>query len=163
MLWRAWCVPQGGAKPALSAEDQAALDEQLFSAAYQGDAAAIERLAGEGASPDAKDEGDPAVGWAARKGHTAAVEALLRLGADPNATETNGWTALMLAANNGQAECARLLLEAGADATLRATGGYWEGKTALEWAEKVESWDYEQSRKGKAEVAALLRGWGRDE
>ena len=54
----------------------------------------------------------------------------------------------MFAAYNGQAECARLLLEAGADASLRATGGDWEGKTALELAEE----------EGEAEVAALLAG-----
>ena len=41
----------------------------------------------------------------------------------------------------------RALLEGGADRTLRATGGHYEGKTALEIAE----W------KVKAEVAALLR------
>ena len=48
----------------------------------------------------------------------------------------------------GHVECARLLLEAGADAALRATDGIAEGKTALEVAEKH----------GKAEVAALLAG-----
>ena len=40
------------------------------------------------------------------------------------------------------------LLEAGADAALRATAGHWEGKTALELAEE----------RGQAEVAALLAG-----
>ena len=39
------------------------------------------------------------------------------------------------------------LLEGGADRTLRATGGWRKGKTALEIAEA----------RGKAEVAALLR------
>ena len=112
-----------------------ALGLQLCEAAEAGDAAAIERLAGEGASPDAKNErGRPAVYRAAVYGHTAAVEALLRLGADPDATTSNGWTALVAAAFYGQAECARLLLEAGADASLRPTGGRWEGKTALEVA-----------------------------
>eukprot|EP01048_Picozoa_sp_COSAG05_P028915 COSAG05_NODE_9230_length_638_cov_0.543599_1_plen_96_part_00 len=89
---------------------------------------------------------------AADGGHTAAVEALLRLGADPNATrDSGGSTALMEAALRGHAECVRLLLEAGADATLRATGGGWEGKTALELAEQ------KGYKKGHAEVAALLR------
>jgi len=121
---------------------------QFCKAAVAGDAAAIERLAGEGASPDAKNEdGTPAVCGAAWKGHTAAVEALLRLGADPNATTKSGATALMYAAAYGNAECARLLLEAGIDATLRATGGNAEGKTALELAEG----------NNHAEVAALLR------
>ena len=65
-----------------------------------------------------------------------------------DAVDVDGWTALMRAAYYGQAECARLLLEAGADATLRATGGEWEGKTALEVAEE----------EGEAEIVALLRG-----
>ena len=55
----------------------------------------------------------------------------------------------MGAAEKGHAEVARLLLEAGADATLRATNEWrWEGQTALEVAEE----------RGRAEVAALLAG-----
>ena len=85
---------------------------------------------------------------AARYGHAGAVSALARLGADLDATTSDGETALMGAALGGQVKCARALLDAGADRTLRATGGYDEGKTALEIAEAH----------GKAEVAALLRG-----
>lgn len=55
----------------------------------------------------------------------------------------HGRTALIFAAFRGSAECARLLLEVGADASLRALG-----KTALEVAEM----------QGHAEVVALLRG-----
>ena len=76
------------------------------------------------------------------------MSALVRLGADLDATDRfTGETALMAAAFNGKVECARALLDAGADRTLRATGGYWEGKTALEIA----------YLRGKAEAAALLR------
>ena len=53
----------------------------------------------------------------------------------------------MSAAHWGQAECARALLVGGADRTLRATGSFEKGKTALEIAEE----------EGHAEVAALLR------
>ena len=124
------------------------MDEQLWQAALEGDAAAIERLAAEGASPDAKhSNGEPAVVRAALNGHAGAVSALVRLGADRDARDRNGWTALMRAALNGQVECARALLAGGADRTLRATGGAWKGKTALEIAEEQR----------KAEVAALLR------
>ena len=56
------------------------------------------RLAGEGASADAKKYGDPAVVRAAAEGHTEVVEALLRLGCDPNAPNPSDWTALMRAA-----------------------------------------------------------------
>ena len=109
---------------------------------------AIERLAAEGASPDAKSGGYPAVYIAAAKGHVRAVSALVRLGADLDARDDKyGWTALMAAAIYGQAECARALLAGGADRTLRATGGKHEGKNALEIAKSA----------GKAKVAALLR------
>ena len=139
-------------QPALSAEAQAALDGQLWEAAAdEGDAAAIERLAAEGASPNAKEYGtwgDPAVVVAADNGHAGAVSALVRLGAAPDARDrVLGETALIAAARNGKVECARALLAGGADHTLRGTGGPYSGKIALEVAELL----------GKAEVAALLR------
>mgnify|MGYP001280437034 CR=1 FL=1 len=113
--------PQPGA--ALSAEEQRALDAQLWEAAAGGDAAAVVRLAGEGASADAKDEhGEPAVVWAAYWGHTEAVEALLRLGCDPNAPNSAGGTALMYAALNGQGGVVGALLEHGG-AELDAVDG----------------------------------------
>ena len=85
---------------------------------------------------------------AARKGHAGAVSALVRLGADLDATSSagDGWTALMIAANQGKVECARALLAGGADRTLRSTGRLDKGKTALEIAEA----------RGNAELAALL-------
>ena len=88
-----------------------------------------------------------AIARAALNGHAGAVSALVRLGADLDATDSNGWTALMTAAQYGEVECARALLAGGADRTLRATGGPSEGKTALEIADA----------NGKAAVAALLR------
>ena len=95
--------------------EQEALDARLCAAAEGGDAAAVVRLAGEGASADAKDEwrGDPAVVWAAVEGHTEVVEALLRLGCDPNAPTHSGMTALMYAASNGPGGAVGALLEPG--------------------------------------------------
>eukprot|EP01045_Picozoa_sp_COSAG04_P012832 COSAG04_NODE_880_length_9669_cov_3.805747_3_plen_2321_part_00 len=97
---------------------QVALDERLLAAARAGDAAAIERLAAEGASVDAKDGvGEPAVILAAwqgcLQGHAEAVAALARLGADLDATDSNGATALMHAANSGHTGAVAALLEAG--------------------------------------------------
>ena len=130
--------------------DRRKLDEQFFDAAAKGDAAAIERLAAEGASPDAKDgSGFPAVYVAAAYGHAGAVSALVRLGADLDARfGSDGKTALMSAALDGNVECARALLAGGADRTLRATGWPHEGQTALEIAEGACSW----------KAVALLRG-----
>ena len=79
-------------QPALSAEVQKALDRLLYDAAEKGDAAAIERLAAEGASPNAKggwQNGVPAVYMAALKGHAGAVSALAQLGRKPVALHLN--------------------------------------------------------------------------
>eukprot|EP01045_Picozoa_sp_COSAG04_P039121 COSAG04_NODE_10804_length_752_cov_0.863706_2_plen_141_part_00 len=103
--------------------------------------AAIERLAAEGASPDAKGHefhgsGLPAVCRAACAGHAGAVSALVRLGTDLDATNSDGWTALMWAAWYGEVECVRALLAGGADRTLQATRHWAKGKTALEIAQE---------------------------
>ena len=98
---------------------QAALDGQLCEAAMKGDVSAIERLAAEGASPNAKsragvpDNEAPAVVIAAWRGHARAVSALVRLGADLDARNSSGATAPMAAARKGEVECARALLAGG--------------------------------------------------
>eukprot|EP01045_Picozoa_sp_COSAG04_P009428 COSAG04_NODE_544_length_12827_cov_262.923421_4_plen_450_part_00 len=134
----------------LNAEARAALDGELWAAAQAGAVAAIERQAAEGASPDAKKHGEPAVCRAALRGHAGAVSALVRLGADLDARDYWGTTALMVAAHDGQVECARALLAGGADRTLRATGNRFYGGYGMTALEIAERW-------GKAEVAALLR------
>ena len=89
----------------------------------------MERLAGEGASADAKDEdGEPAVVMAADWGHTEVVEALLRLGCDPNAPNPFGITALTEAAYHGHGGVVGALLEHGG-VELDAVNKY--GETAL--------------------------------
>ena len=85
--------------------------EALWSAAHRGDAAAVVRLAAEGASADAKKYGEPVVLGAAEFGHTEVVEALLRLGCDPNAPNRVGYPALMLAAMEGHGGVVGALLE----------------------------------------------------
>lgn len=60
--------------------------------------------------------------YAARNGHTAVLEERLGRGADPNQDDGHGGTCLMASACYGKPECARLLIEAGADATCAYTG-----------------------------------------
>jgi hypothetical protein len=60
----------------------------------------------------------------------AAVKELLDDGKSPNARQQDGVTPLMVAASNGDADIAAMLLAKGADPTLRAQGG----RTALSMA-----------------------------
>ena len=58
---------------------------------------------------------------AAKQGDLAIIEALLTRGASPNAADKDGWTALLLAAKHGHAECAAALVGAGASMLNRTT------------------------------------------
>lgn len=59
------------------------------------------------------------------------MRVLLLHGADVDALDEHGQTALMIAAQHGEFECVRLLLEAGADRALKDK----RGKTALDHAD----------------------------
>lgn len=73
------------------------------------------------------------------------MRALIEAGAVVDAAAGSGRTALIEAAEQGQLEAARLLLEAGADVNRSTRGG-----SALETAERA----------GHKKLAALLRGAG---
>jgi ankyrin repeat protein len=82
----------------------------------------LEMLLKAGAMPNLKPtspDGWPPLAKAAELGETEMVQLLLNAGADVNATNYIGQSALHLARNS---EVARLLLDAGADRTLRARG-----------------------------------------
>ena len=135
----------------LSAEEQRALDAQLFCAAASaaGEAAKVELLAGEGANVEARKFGQPLVVGAARKGHTQVVEALLRLGCDPNARDpAYGSTALVEAARGHGGVVSALLKHGGAE--LDAVDN--DGRTALMHA----------VANGRAAIAAQLVEAGAD-
>ena len=68
---------------------------------------------------------------AVRRGDLAATTALLDQGADVNAKFRYGTTALFKAAERGHVEIVKLLLERGADATVKDT---FYGATAMTWA-----------------------------
>eukprot|EP01045_Picozoa_sp_COSAG04_P032143 COSAG04_NODE_6202_length_1385_cov_2.419907_3_plen_85_part_00 len=70
--------------------------------------------------------------WASQYEHSAIVAALLQGGAAVNAANNVGTTALMYAAFHGHPECARLLLEAGADKPLRDNEGTALGQAGLQ-------------------------------
>lgn len=68
---------------------------------------------------------------AVRKGDAAAVTSLLDRGAEVNAKFRYGTTALFKAAERGHTEVARILLEHGADVSVKDT---FYGATAMTWA-----------------------------
>ena len=105
-------------------------------------------------------------GWtalhnASGRGFTDGVRYLVERGADVNMSSTNeyGHTPLTLASFFGHVEVVRALLEAGADVNKR--NGLV--RIRLYCALKVKTWNTEQHRQGKAQIAALLREAGAQE
>lgn len=106
----------------------AALDRQLVAAAQAGDAAAIERLIGQGANPNARGLNDaPAVLLATHGNHVAAARVLIAAGADVNAKDGIQDSAYLYAGARGHLEILKLTLAHGAD--LKSTNRF--GGTAL--------------------------------
>ncbi len=134
----------------------------LQHAAYAGSVEVLEVITATGVELDAPsqsttgghgypvDEGPTALAIAARAGHLDAVRALLELGAAVDAPSSIGQTALLSAIFSGQpAEMVGVLLDAGADPTVRAaclSGCAQSEGDALEWARRA----------GDPEVVALL-------
>jgi cytohesin len=125
------------------------LDEELFEAVGDGNAAKVRELLKRGANPNAKNEH----GWtplhrAAYRGHADVARLLLEHGADANAKSKDSFfpTPLHLAAAVGHVDVTKLLLEHGADANAKNKYGY----TPLHFA----------ANKGHAEVARLLLEYG---
>jgi cytohesin len=127
------------------------LDEELFEAVGDGNAAKVRELLKRGANPNAKNEH----GWtplhrAAYRGHADVARLLLEHGADANAKSKDSFipTPLHLAAAMGHVDVTKLLLEHGADANAKNKDGF----TPLHFA----------ANKGHAEVARLLLEYGAD-
>jgi ankyrin repeat protein len=149
---RGFYRPHGGFPAWRPSDDrQEIVDEALVWAAKSNRAGVLELLVELGAGLNADPYRGTALAWAAANGRAAAVRRLLELGADPDTRGTfggqahgEGVTALHLAAQAGHTEVARILLAAGASATIRDDlhdGPPWG------WAEHG----------GHRAVAALLR------
>jgi ankyrin repeat protein len=75
---------------------------------------------------------------AVRKGDAGRVKALLAQGADANAKSPYGATGLFFAADRGNIEIIKILLDHGANVNVKDT---FYGATALSWATQKERWD----------------------
>jgi hypothetical protein len=104
------------------------LEAALLAAIKRGDTDAVPQLLQQGASPDAADPryGYTALMLAARGNAIDAVRALLDAHADPNRRAGDGYTALLFAANCGDAGVGvvQLLLQSGADPHARQKDGF---------------------------------------
>ena len=123
----------------------------LMEAARRGNLATVRALLAADADPNAREAngGQDALMWALAQRHSAVVAELVRHGADVHAPSKAGFTPLMFAAQQGDADSARILLKAGAKTNdvMPKTG-----LTPLLVA----------SAMGRARVAALLLEEGAD-
>ncbi|MCU1519566.1 MAG: hypothetical protein JWQ75_4287 [Pseudarthrobacter sp.] len=100
--------------PALSAEAQALLDQELIAAAKANNVALVGELIGRGGSVDAKDSiQDSAFLYAGAEGFNEVLRLTLAAGADVASTNRFGGTALIPASEHGHVETVRILLAAG--------------------------------------------------
>mgnify|MGYP001073822252 CR=1 FL=1 len=96
-----------------------------------------------GVSIDSRaEDGSTALLLATNLNRVKLVQALLDLNANPNVPDRNGWTPLLSAADEGNAEIVSMLLAKGAD--IWAKKGGWDAAAFAE-------------RKGNSELAALLK------
>lgn len=111
----------GNDRPPEHAQDQ---DAELIAAAARGDRSSVEKLLAAGANPSrSRDEyGDRALPHAVMRGDVEIVRVLLDAGAEPN-LPGGGMTPLGLAALQGHARIAGMLVRAGADPDRKSRDG----------------------------------------
>ena len=129
------------------------LSEEMASAVANDDTEEIQRLIEAGEDVDAVQShsgNGTALHKAAWRDHARATARLLKLGADINKRNGNGFTPLMRAAHYGSTNSAKVLLEHGADTTLRAGSGDPSLRSIMETALEIAE------RRGSSEVVKLI-------
>ena len=156
-----WAIASG-----LEANAAKAEEDNIWSAAKNGDLDAIERHVQGGADIDGT---DPAFGqtplvWAALLGQLETVDWLLQNGAAVNGRTKDGGTPLHAAAFLGQVEVAKLLLQHGADLEAKNNNGDtpraalevdWEVTRYLAGLLQIEL-DAQQVEDGRVQIAGLF-------
>lgn len=116
-------------------------ESPLMLAALRGQEALVVHLVGQGA--EINKSGWTPLHYAATGGHLRIVAFLIGAHADLDAASSNGTTALMMGAMYGNAHVVKLLLESGADPSIRNE----HQLSALDFAQRA----------GRADSAALIR------
>lgn len=106
--------PATPTRPALSAEAQAQLDQELIAAAKANNASLVKELIGRGRDVNAKDAiQDSAFLYAGAEGFNEVLQLTLAAGADVASINRYGGTALIPASEHGHVETVRILIAAG--------------------------------------------------
>jgi hypothetical protein len=134
---------EGGAAPPAPPERK---HPPMYRAVKRKDAALVLEMLKDGIDPNDPAEASPFTGAAALRRTPLQLSGLYRLpdimahllehGAAVNHTDGNGWSALHYAALNGDAQLARQLLAAGADASIATSQGGALGETPAEFARR---------------------------
>ena len=107
-------VPVPPSPPALSAGEQAQLDQELIAAAKANNAPQVAALIGRGGNVNAKDAiQDSAFLYAGAEGFNEVLRLTLAAGADVSSTNRYGGTALIPASEHGHVETVQILIAAG--------------------------------------------------
>lgn len=115
------------------------LDYQLFLSALRGHVDLVNKMISLGANQNYRnpDQGDTPLTAAALFGHSDAITLLLDHGANINVQNTSGYSALMMAVDDGNLELSTMLLGRGANPNLKST----TGSTALQIARQHKNAD----------------------
>lgn len=106
--------PATPTRPALSAEAQAQLDQELIVAAKANNAPLVSHLIARGGNVNAKDAiQDSAFLYAGAEGFNEVLRLTLAAGADVASTNRYGGTALIPASEHGHVETVQILIDAG--------------------------------------------------
>ena len=151
-------------------DEKTAAEDSIWTAARDGDPAAVERHLAEGADIEGLDPvfGITPLVWAALAGRVEVSDRLLRNGADVHGRGKDGGTPLHAAAFLGRAEVAELLLRHGADPAAENHRGETsrdalevDGELTRYLAGLVQvEYDEEQVRAGRLHIAGLFERSG---